>query len=158
MAAYATATDVSDLAPQIGYFSVTSKPSLAQVTAHCEDVTREVDAVLHGLGYQTPIVLATSPIAYARVKTLVAWAGLAFALASRTLGVANPDDHGAGWARKEYERRLAALRSSTSKDDLVDAVRTADAPERDDVDLLGATASTDGYSDTTPTITREQVF
>jgi hypothetical protein len=158
MAAYATHVDVWALAPQIGPFQINGKPSSLQVGAHCDDLTREVDAVLTGLGYQTPIASGPSPIAFARVKALVAWGGLAFALASRALGVTNPTDQGADWARQEYTRRLKALQSSTSFDELRDATRTTAAVEKDAVDLVGASALGSGGTSTDPTITRDQVF
>lgn len=158
MATYATEFDVASLAPQLPVFTVQTKPTDAQVRAHCEDVSREVDAILAGLGYQVPITTGESPIAYARVKTMVAWAGLAFALASRAMGVTNPSDHGADWARKEYERRLKALESASSADELRDALHTSAATEKDAVDLVGAPGLTEGTDDATPVVGRHQVF
>lgn len=158
MAAYATLDDLHGLAPQLGRFTPTSKPTLEQVTAFLADVAREIDGLLTGMGYTVPIVEGTSPIAYARVKPLNAWGALALALVARSIGVTNPDEQGAGYVRKEYERRLKALRESPG-DDLLDAIKTGQATEKTSADLMAS--SFDGSDvdvDSSARMTRDQVF
>ena len=153
---YITPADVSALAPQVT-FSATSRPS----ETHLEDViipdiTHEVEAILRGIGIVTPVDQTTSPVAYARVQQIIAWGALGQALASRALAAGNPDDHGAGWAMKEYQRRLKALQQSDDPDALVDAVTTGEAVVKANSELHGSHAS-DGLAGE-PTVTRDQVF
>lgn len=158
MAAYATFDDLHGLAPQLGRFTATTKPSLEQVTTFLADVAREIDGLLTGLGYTVPIVEATSPIAFARVKALNAWGALALAIVARSIGVTNPDEQGAGYVRKEYARRLQALRESPG-DDLLDAVKTGQAAEKTSADLMGS--SFDGSDEDiagSARMTRDMVF
>lgn len=158
MAAYATFDDLHGLAPQLGRFTPTSKPTLEQVTTFLADVAREIDGLLTGLGYTVPIVDATSPIAFARVKALNAWGALSLAIVARSIGVTNPDEQGANYVRKEYERRLKALATAPG-DDLLDAVKTGNAIERQTADLQAS--SFDGTAtdvDGTARMTRGQVF
>lgn len=158
MSAYATFDDLHGLAPQLGRFSATTKPTLDQVTTFLADVAREIDGLLTGMGYAVPIAEATSPIAFARVKALNAWGALALAIVARSIGVTNPDEQGASYVRKEYERRLKALRESPG-DDLLDAGKTGQATERTSADLLGSSFSdVDGSDATVSAITRDQVF
>lgn len=157
MAAYATFDDLHGLAPQLGRFTPTSKPTLEQVTTFLGDVAREIDGLLTGMGYAVPIVEATSPIAYARVRALNAWGALALAIVARSIGVTNPDEQGAGYVRKEYTRRLTALRESPG-DDLLDAVKTGQATERTSADLMGSSFDGSGTDVDTTRMTRDQVF
>lgn len=158
MAAYATLDDLHGLAPQMGRFTPTSKPTLEQATTFLADVARELDGLLGGMGYAVPIVEVTSPIAFARVKALNAWGALALAIVARSIGVTNPDEQGAGYVRKEYERRMKALRESPG-DDLLDAVKTGQAIEKTSADLMASSfESATIDTDSAARMTRDQVF
>lgn len=154
------ATDISKLAPQVGLYSGTSKPTAVQIeTELVPDVEREVEAVLTGLGYRVDDIASWSAAATARVKEIVKWGVLKLALMARGLTVGNPDDQGITWATREYERRLKALYDPKSPDKLVGATYTGAGLEKDGADLMASFTVGGGVDDTQERrLTRDQVF
>lgn len=156
--AYTTVADVEGLAPQLGRFTATSRPTRDQVeTSILPDVERQVDAVLRSVGVTLPLAVGPSPTAWAWAQQTVAWGALALVIAARAIGATNPDEQGADWARKEFNRRLTELRT-LGVDLLVDAPTTTEATETDGADLIAGSGLASESMQVEPALTRDQVF
>lgn len=114
--AYITLEEVLDQAPQIK-ITATSKPNTtdaAKIVAYTE---AQVNAVLKGLGYVTPLDPTDSPKSIVIVRDIITQGAIAKILKAMFYGVRNPNDVGANDAWREFEKKLAGL--SNQNDPLI---------------------------------------
>lgn len=159
--AYCQVSDVVALAPGVE-ISNTSKPSAGQVTTIIADLERELNAQLTRLGYSTPVVQATAPLAFQVIKNKLAHAVLAQVLRARAYGSSSPKDQGADDAQRVYDLWLKALKSVTDPTELPsDATRTAESVEKTAADQTRSFVSglsSDEYDINAPAVTMRKVF
>ena len=103
--AYATLDDVLNAAPKL-QVSATTKPSTTDAQAIVDRVDAEVNGVLKGLGYITPVIGAAS---IQILKDIVVQGAVARILKAMFYGVRNPDEVGATDAWREYQGKLKAI-------------------------------------------------
>jgi len=128
--AYCQVSDVVALAPGVE-ISNTSKPSAGQVTTIIADLERELNAQLTRLGYSTPVVQATSPLAFQVIKNKLAHAVLAQVLRARAYGSSSPKDQGATDAQGIYDGWLKGLKDPNDPTELpADATRTSETTQK----------------------------
>ncbi len=90
MARYADIADVRALTPQRTYDG-SSNPTVDQVLEFCDRKSAELDALLAGRGFTTPITEAVSPNAFGWCKAAVSYGAAADAEAAAT-AVARSDE------------------------------------------------------------------
>ena len=110
---YAGVAEVTALCPNLT-INADSHPTLDQVLSFCRSRASELDAVLSGRGYATPVVEATSPIAFAWLR-----AASSYGAAADTEAASNPlarSDTGSaetarlGYLLSRWKEMLLALR------------------------------------------------
>ena len=100
--------------PKGTLYSFSTIPTSAQVTSLLSYVCREIDGRLSAVGLATPVVQATSPIAYAILTDLNALGAAAKAL---RLAYTKTEPNTSDWVdtlRKEYQTRLDSICASPS--------------------------------------------
>jgi hypothetical protein len=159
--AYCQVSDVVAIAPSVEITN-TSKPSAGNVTTMIADLERELNAQLTRLGYSTPVVLATSPLAFQVIKNKLAHAVLAQVLRARAFGTSNPKEQGADVAQGVYDQWLKALKNPNDPTELPeDAVRTSEATEKVHAEQVRSHVSglaSSEFDINTPAVTMRQVF
>lgn len=112
MSSYASLADIQALLPQ-RVFDGTSTPNVTQVLGFISNRSADLDAMLSGKDYVTPIDVAVSPSAYAWCLACVGYGAAADAEAA-AVAVARVDDREAsrlGYLVGEWERMTKALLS-----------------------------------------------
>lgn len=158
---YCQVSDVVALAPGVE-ISNTSKPTAGQVTTTIADLERELNAQLTRLGYSTPVVQATSPLAFQVIKNKLAHAVLAQVLRARAYGSSSPKDQGADDAQRVFDGWLKALKTSDDPTELPsDAERTDEIAEKVSADQTRSHVtglSSDEFDIDAPAVTMRQTF
>lgn len=159
--AYCQVSDVVALAPGVE-ISNSSKPTAGQVTTIIADLERELNAQLTRLGYGTPVVQATSPLAFQVIKNKLAHAVLAQVLRARAYGSSSPKDQGADDAQRVFDNWLKALKSVADPTELPsDATRTNETVEKTAADQTRSFVSglsIDEYDINAPAVTMRRIF
>ena len=149
--AYATLSDVKDRATGIRFGGPGGfDPSKAE--AIIVSISRQVDAMVRGLGYQVPIDPTVSPESAAILKDIVVAGSVAQILKAQFYGIRDPEEIGANDAWREYTSRMKALGNPDDPLSLVDAVRL-DVGDKVISEISSAFTS---FDDGRPT--RDQVF
>ena len=159
--AYCQVSDVVALAPGVEITN-TSKPTSGQVTTIIADLERELNAQLTRLGYSSPVVQASSPLAFQVIKNKLAHAVLAQVLRARAYGSSSPKDQGADDAQRVFDKWLTALKDPNDPTELPeDATRTSEIADKVAVDQTRSHVSglgPDEFNINAPAATMRQVF
>lgn len=118
--AYITLEDVLDQAPQVKV-NATSKPNTTEAAKIVVNVEAQVNSVLAGLGYVTPLDPTESPKSIVLLRDIITQGSIAKILKAMFYGVRNPNDVGANDAWREYEKKLAGLSNQNDPMILEDA-------------------------------------
>ncbi|HYE86257.1 MAG TPA: hypothetical protein VEA16_07870 [Vicinamibacterales bacterium] len=159
--AYCVVSDIVALAPGVEITN-TSKPTAGQVVTMIADLERELNAQLTRLGYSTPIVQATSPLAFQVVKHKLAHAALAQVLRARAYGSSSPREQGADDAQKVFDSWLKALKEPNDPTELPsDATRTSEVASKTHADQQRSHVqglASDEFDIASPPVTMRQTF
>lgn len=159
--AYCQVSDVVAVAPGVELTN-TSKPTSGQVTTIIADLERELNAQLTRLGYESPVVQATSPLAFQVIKNKVAHGVLAQVLRARAYGSSSPKDQGADEAQKVFDKWLLALKDPKDPTELPsDAPRTSEIIEKVAANQTRSHVTdldSDEFDIDSPPVTMRQVF
>lgn len=152
--AYATINDVRDKAAGIrlggtGGFDLTKAERIVA------SINQQVDAVVHGLGFQTPVSQVTSPAAFSILQDIVIAGSIAQILKAMYYGIRDPEEVGANAAWREFTAKLKALANPDDPLTLTDAV-IVDVAEKVSAEISGNFEDVGEIQQFTPT--RSQVF
>lgn len=151
--AYASLSDVKDRAAGIRFGAGGFDPDKAE--SIIQSMSRQVEAMVRGLGYQVPVDAATSPESFAILKDIVVSGSIAQILKAMYYGIRDPEEIGANAAWREYTQKLRSLSNADDPLSLVDAVQL-DIATKAVAEISGGFSGVDTYDQFRPT--RDQVF
>lgn len=149
---YATLQDVKDTIPHVT-LDATSRPPAPKVEEWCEVLSKELDAILTNIGYQTPITGANS---LAMLKEMVSNGVAAKVLRSQFSALRDPETLGYKSFVEEFKMKLEKLQSPDCAYMLPDAVKL-DVQSKLSADVESMVTQDSEFYDSVR-VTRDQVF
>lgn len=151
--AYAVLNDVKDAYPQIR-FAGPGGLDEAKGAKIVENINAQVDSILKGLGYVTPV---TGTASLKVLKDIVVQGSLAQILKALYYGIKNPDDVGANEAWRTYQNLLKALINPDDPLTLPDA-QISDAASKVTAEIHGSFLTPTELTSSSFWPTRDQMF